>query len=719
MKTALAPAPDTSYTKNRELSWLKFNERILQAGNDISVPLMERLKFISSFVGNLDEFFMLRVGSMFDLSVIDEAHTDNKSGMTMGEQLKEIFKLMPPLYKRKDAALAALESQLAHFGIVRLGPDSLDDEDQRFLDNYFERVVAPVLSPQIVDARQPFPHIENRSLNVAVMLKDGDESKFGVIPVPRLLQRMIFLKNGLARFILSEDVVLRYAAKVFEAYTVEEKAVFSVTRNADMNPDDETYDFEEDFRHHMKNILRKRPRLRAVRLEVSYGTSKRLTGALMQKLILDKAQVFHSAAPLEMSYVYALEEQLPPATKRAVSYVPYIPQYPAGINARESVMKQASAKDLLLAFPYESMEPFLRLIREAAADPSVISVKITLGSLDTKSRLAQYLIAAAENNKDVTVVVEPGAGPDGQNSTGWAERLEEAGCKLVYGFKGYGVHTAVCLITRHDKGRLQYITQIGTGGYNERTARLHADFSLITARDDIGGDVSGFFKSLLASSLEGRYSQLLVGPAYLKSALLSLIDGEIGKAKNGKPALVLIKTNALTDRDILDKLQAASNAGVKVRLLVRGVCCLLPGIPSRTDNVSVASIIGRFPEHARVYCFGEGEGMKMFIASADLMTRDTERRIELACPVLDAGIRTRLLDILQIQLSDAVKAWKLGPDGDYKMEEKNGLQINCQDFFMKEAMKPGYEDTQEKRYFQQRLDRVRDFLKIVKKDEEP
>jgi polyphosphate kinase len=716
---------DTSFTTNRELSWLKFNERVLQVGNDVSVPLLERLKFVAIFVSNLDEFFMIRVGSLFDLSSIDEAHIDNKSGMTIREQLDEIFKAATPLYKKKDASLLVIEKQLEHFGIVRLDFKNLAADEKKYIDGYFTRVIFPVLSPQVVDMHHPFPHIENKSLNIAVMLKSKDESKFGIIPVPKMLDRIVFLKNGLARFILVEDIILKYAEKIFEMYEVEEKSVISVTRNADLNPDDETYDFDEDFRYHMKKILKKRARLSPVRLEASNGNAKSLIAYLAQRLAVDKAQIFQSATPLEMSYVYALEDQLPLATKRAVTYVPYIPQYPTGINLNESVLKQATSKDLLLSYPYESMEPFLQLVKEAAADPAVISIKITLYRLDRKSRLAQYLIDAAENNKDVTVIMELRARFDEQNNIEWAERLEEAGCKVIYGFKGFKVHSKVCLITRHDKGRLQYVTQIGTGNYNEKTARLYADFSLITARESIGSDANSFFKNMLISNLEGRYKQLLIAPTYLKTTILSHIDAEIRKAHEGRPCGIIMKMNSLTDRETLDKLSEASCAGVKIRLIIRGICCIIPGIPGKTENITVTSVIGRFLEHSRVYCFGSGAGMKMLIASADLMTRNTERRIEIACPVLDKAIRTRILGILQTQLAENVKSWRLGQDGNYRVEDSGGGQLNCQEIFMKEAMK-AYEleepqiHAQARAFVQRRFGRIRDRVwdMMPKKDKE-
>ena len=676
---------DTSFTTNRELSWLKFNERVLQAANDVTVPLLERFKFVAIFVSNLDEFFMIRVGSLFDLSLINETHIDNKTGLTVKEQLRKIFRAMPALNRQKDKAFTALEDELRYYGIDRADYAALDAAEKKYIDTYFQSVILPVLSPQVIDTHHPFPHIENKSLNIAVMLKSDDGDKFGIIPVPKMLPRTVFFKNGLARYILTEDIILANAEKIFEMYTVKEKAVIAVTRNADLKPDDETYDFEEDFRHHMKRILKKRARLAAVRLEISAGNAKEIVAYLTKKLEIMKSQVFQSSAPLELSYINALGNRLPAATKRAVTYVPYVPQYPATYNPKERITKQVLSRDILLNYPYDSMEPFLQLVKEASIDPTVISIKITLYRLDLKSRLAQHLIAAAENFKDVTVMMELRARFDEQNNIDWAERLEEAGCKVIYGFKDYKVHSKVCLITRHDRNKLQYITQIGTGNYNEKTAKLYADLSLITADKEIGRDANEFFKNMLISNLEGRYTHMLVAPNWLKPTIMSLIDDEIDKALKGRACGIIMKMNSLTDRDILDKLSQASNAGVKVELIIRGICCLLPGIPGKTENITVTSVIGRFLEHSRVYCFGSGDDTQLYIASADLMTRNTERRIEVACPVLDNRLKHLILRMLKLQLADNNKSWVLGPDGNYAMKEYDGEQVKCQEQMMKAA----------------------------------
>jgi polyphosphate kinase len=685
MQLASEPNLDFSYTSNRELSWLMFNERVLQMANDESVPLLERLKYISIFISNIDEFFMIRVGSLYDLSIINEKHIDNKSGMNVQEQLTQVFKAVAPMYQKKDQAVLYLDSLLREHGIERLEFSELKDSDRKHIDRYFKTDILPILVPQVIDAHHPFPHIENKSLHIAVMLNSKDDTKFGIIPVPKTLPRIVLLKNSLMRYILIEDIILNYVDKIFEMYKVQEQTIISVTRNADINPDDEALDFEEDFRHHMKKLLKRRARLSAVRLEIKDGRVHALTDYLVTKLMIKKDQVFHSASPLDMSYVYALEDELPVSLRRAITFHPYIPKYPSGLDHNESTMKQILDRDVLLHYPYESMEPFLNLVKEAATDPAVISIKITLYRLDKKSRLAEYLIIAAENNKDVTVIMELRARFDEKNNIEWAERLEEAGCKVIYGFKGYKVHSKVCLITLHDKNRLQYITQIGTGNYNEKTSKQYCDFSLITADKSISSDANAFFKNILISNLDGRYEKLLVAPTSLKSKIFQLIDQEIEKAQKGIPCEVILKMNSLTDRETIDKLSEASSAGVRIRLIIRGICCIVPGVKGKTENISVKSILGRYLEHSRIYCFVNGNNVNMYISSADLMTRNVERRIEVACPVFDHDLKNKILNILHIQLNDNLKAWHLNSNGEYMQSDIGTYNFDCQDYFMREA----------------------------------
>lgn len=681
-KTHTESGYDTSFTLNRELSWLKFNQRVLAEADDLTVPLFEQLKFVSIFTSNLDEFFMIRVGSLQDVALLKEKHTDNKSGMTPRQQLEAVFQAVAPLYRKRDQACSRTEHMLRRYDICRLSHDELEPQEKKFIQSYFKTYVLPVLSPQIIDIHHPFPHLENKALSVVMMLREKSGARFGILPVPKIIPRMIFLPESL-RFILAEEVVAAYAEEVFEHCAVTEKAIISVTRNADINPDDETYDFEEDFRLHMKKILKKRARLEAVRLEIQGRPENGVRVFLMEKLGLEGRQVYLSRSPLDLSYVFQLEDKLSPALRQRLTYGPFEPQHPPESAPGESVIRQILKRDLLLTYPYQGMDTFLRLIREAAADPAVISIKITLYRIDRKSRLAEALIAAAENGKDVTVVMELRARFDEQNNIDWAGRLQEAGCTVIYGSEGFKVHAKLCLITRHEKNRFQYLTQIGTGNYNEKTARLYTDFSLITANEAIGADAVVFFKNMLISNTDGSYESLLVAPVGLKRSLLALIDAEIEKRRLSRPAGILLKLNSLTDRDVIDRLSEASRAGVPIRLIIRGICCLVPGIPGKTEHITVRSIIGRYLEHARVYCFGAGDEMRVYIASADLMTRNTERRVETAYPILDEQVKRQILEQLSVQLSDNVKAWEMDAGGNYSKVTASGAEpVNSQAHFM-------------------------------------
>lgn len=695
---------DMNFTENRELSWLKFNERVLSEASDPSVPLLERYKFISIFTSNLDEFFMIRVGSLYDLSLVDEAHTDNKSGMTAKEQIAEVLRRCVPLYGERDRCLAALEAELRLRDIFRLDFAELESTEKKYIYERFRSFILPVLSPLIVDTHHPFPHLENKSLNIVALLKSKDDIRLGIINVPKSLPRLFFLPGGNIRYILLEDIILEYCERIFEKHTVLNKSVASITRNADINPDDEALDFEEDFRIHMKKLLKRRSRLAAVRLEIQGGADAAVTDYLCAKLHIGRDNVFECSAPLDLSYYFLLEEKIPPIMKRMLLYTPFEPQYPAGLRKTEGIIKRVAQKDILLSYPYESMEPLLRLVREAASDPEVISIKITLYRIDKTSRFAEFLISAAENGKDVTVVMELRARFDEQNNINWAERLEEAGCKVIYGFEGFKVHSKICLITCYAKNKLRHITHLGTGNYNEKTAKLYTDLALITANEEIGNDAVAFFKNIAISNADGQYGQLLVAPSSLKRSLIALINGEIDKAEDGRAAEIVFKLNSLSDRNIIDKLAQASCAGVHIELIVRGICCILPGVPGKTENIRVTSIVGRFLEHYRVYCFGSGSEARMYLSSADIMTRNTERRIEIAFPVLDGDIKARIRDMLETQLADNTKAWALGASGMYSKKIPNGnRRINSHEYFMDEAMKKAETNTVQTTLFFKKL----------------
>ena len=676
---------EQGYTQNRELSWLQFNARVLAEAEDENVPLLERFKFLAIFTSNLDEFFMIRVGSLCDMAAVDNEHTDSKSGLTAKEQLHLIYKAVEPLYARRDAAFSDVDSKLSAIGLRRLTMDSLAPDEQKYIKRYFKDIIAPVLSPQIVDSHHPFPHLEGKVLHIAALLSHKKTERLGLLPVPASLPPVVFLPETPSRYILTEDILLAYADHVFEMYDVLEKTVLCVTRNADIQVDDETFGVEGgDFRKKMEKLLRQRRRMAVVRVEISRPISDHFKEYFRSRFEVSDAQIFLSrTAPLKLGYAFSLGEHLPEKKRAFLSDAPFTPQQPAMLSAGQSLLKAALQRDILLSYPYESMEPFLQMIREAANDPAVLAIRITIYRLASKAKLVEYLCAAAENGKDVTALIELRARFDEQNNIDWSERMEEAGCKIIYGFEDYKVHSKICLITRRERGAVRHITQVGTGNYNEKTAKQYTDVSLITADERIGQDAGAFFNNMALGNLSGRYSRLFVAPTSLKNNILALMDEQIAKGKDG---YILLKFNSLTDIDVIAKLREASCAGVTVEMIVRGICCLLPGVPGHTENITVTSIVGRFLEHSRIYVFGRGDEEKMYISSADLMTRNTERRVEIACPIDDPAVRTRLHDILYAMQHDTVKARVLQPDGTYCKKPAVPDPICAQDLLMQQAI---------------------------------
>ena len=676
---------EQGYTQNRELSWLQFNARVLAEAEDENVPLLERFKFLAIFTSNLDEFFMIRVGSLCDMAAVDKEHTDSKSGLTAKEQLHLIYKAVEPLYARRDAAFSDVDSKLSAIGLRRLTMDSLASNEQKYIKRYFKDIIAPVLSPQIVDSHHPFPHLEGKVLHIAALLSHKKTERLGLLPVPASLPPVVFLPETPSRYILTEDILLAYADHVFEMYDVLEKTVLCVTRNADIQVDDETFGVEGgDFRKKMEKLLRQRRRMAVVRVEISRPISDHFKEHFRSRFEVSDAQIFLSrTAPLKLGYAFSLGEHLPEKKRAFLSDAPFTPQQPAMLSAGQSLLKAALQRDILLSYPYESMEPFLQMIREAANDPAVLAIRITIYRLASKAKLVEYLCAAAENGKDVTALIELRARFDEQNNIDWSERMEEAGCKIIYGFEDYKVHSKICLITRRERGAVRHITQVGTGNYNEKTAKQYTDVSLITADERIGQDAGAFFNNMALGNLSGRYSRLFVAPTSLKNNILALMDEQIAKGKDG---YILLKFNSLTDIDVIAKLREASCAGVTVEMIVRGICCLLPGVPGHTENITVTSIVGRFLEHSRIYVFGRGDEEKMYISSADLMTRNTERRVEIACPIDDPAVRTRLHDILYAMQHDTVKARVLQPDGTYCKKPAVQDPICAQDLLMQQAI---------------------------------
>ena len=679
---------EQNYTQNRELSWLRFNQRVLEEAQDSSVPLLERMKFVAIFTSNLDEFFMIRVGSLYDMVMMENTSVDVRSGMNAREQLDAIYDAVGPLYKERDRTYKNIKKQLAPYGVCGLSFDELEAYEKKYVKQYFKAQVLPVLSPQIVDANHPFPHLLSNELYVIANLTANDKTMMGIVPVPKFISDIIYLPGDDIRYIRMEKVIMEYLSIIFEQYEVTEENYLCVTRNADIAPDDDAFDVNEDFRYHMRQTLHKRRKMAAVRLEVANTLSKEMEQYLCEKLHLAPKQIFKTKVPMKLDYIYSIIDKIQKYKKRALVENVFLPQ-PSKYVQEGSVIRQIKRKDILLSYPYESMEPFLQLIKEASVDPTVLTIKITIYRLAQKTRLVQYLCAAAENGKEVTVLIELRARFDEQNNIDWSERLEEAGCHVIYGFEGYKVHSKVCQITYRVRNEIQYITQIGTGNYNEKTAASYTDVSLLTANKEIGEDASLFFKKMSIGNLEGQYKYLIVSPTSLKKSVLGMIDEEIAKGENGR---IIMKMNSVTDLDFIEKIKEASLAGVKIDLIVRGICCILPGIEGVTENLSVTSIVGRFLEHARIFSFGTGKEQKLYIGSADMMTRNTEKRVEVACPIFDETIKARLNHMLDIMLLDNTKARKMQSDGSYVMKDQSGERIVAQEIFMKEAM---WEEVQE------------------------
>lgn len=673
------------YTQNRELSWLRFNQRVLEEAQDESVPLLERMKFVSIFTSNLEEFFMIRVGSLCDMAEVDNKKIDSKSGMTPKEQLDAIYTAVAPLYKERDKTYAEIKKQLAAYGISGLNMKDLENQEKKYLKKYFKEQILPVLSPQIVDVNHPFPHLLNNQIYVVANLKQngtGSTTMMGIVPVPEFVSDIVVLPGHDVRYVRMEKIILEYLELVFEQYQVSDKNYIRVTRNADVSPDDEAFADNEDFRFIMKETLHKRRRMGVVRLEVASSLEKEMEKYLCEKFNITQKCIFRTKMPMKLDFIFSLIDKIPVSMKRSLTDETFSPQ-PSASLAEGSVMAQVKKRDVLLSYPYESMDPFLQLIREASTDPDVMTIKITIYRLAKKSRLVEYLCAAAENGKEVTALIELRARFDEQNNIDWSERMEEAGCRVIYGFEGYKVHSKICLITYRNRNEIRYITQIGTGNYNEKTAKMYTDYSLITGNQSIGEDASVFFKNMAIGNLAGVYQHLIVSPTSLKQKVLALIDEEISKGQDGR---ILMKMNSVTDVDFIRKIAEASRAGVKIDLIVRGICCILPGIPGETENLSVTSIVGRYLEHPRVFVFGKGEDRKVYIGSADMMTRNTEKRVEVACPIYDEQIKMRLVRYLNIMLADNVKAREMLSDGTYRKKQGGERQICAQEYFMKEAL---------------------------------
>ena len=679
-----------NYTQNRELSWLRFDQRVLEEARDKSVPLLERMKFVAIFTSNLDEFFMIRVGSLYDMVQTDEKHRDSRSGMTPQEQLDAIYEAVAPLYKERDKTYTEIKKELSPYGVCGLDFKELEADEKKYVKKYFKEQILPVLSPQIVDSSHPFPHLLNKDIYVTASL-NKKEQMLGIVPVPTYVSDILMLPGHDIRYIRMEKVIMEYLHLVFDQYEVSDPNYICVTRNADVSPNDEALEVTDDFRKLMQNTLYKRRRMAVVRLETAEKLSAKMQEYFCEKFKITPAQIFRTKMPMKLDYMFSIAGNLPESMKRSLVYEPFSPQKSAHVQ-EGSMLKQVKKQDILLFYPYESMDPFLKLIKDASADPNVMTIKITIYRLAKKARLVEYLCAAAENGKEVTVLIELRARFDEQNNIDWSERLEEAGCRVIYGFDGYKVHSKICLITYRNRNEIQYITQVGTGNYNEKTAAMYTDLSLMTADPRIGQDAAEFFKNMSIGNLQGNYQYLIVSPVSLKSSILQMIDEEIQKRKDGR---IVMKMNSVTDVDFIRKVSEASCAGVRVDLIVRGICCILPGVPEYTENVRVMSVVGRYLEHPRIFSFGTGKEQKIYIGSADMMTRNTEKRVEVACPVLDEQIRRQINHDLKVMLSDNVKARVMQKDGTYTKrkikDESSGKMIDSQAVFMEEALKAAEE----------------------------
>lgn len=669
---------------NRELSWLKFNERVLEEAENPEVPLCERMTFVSIYQSNLDEFFRVRVGSLQDQMLISTEIRENKTKMTSAEQIRAIIKEVKKLNQRKDKAYEKLMKKIEEYGITLINHASAKSEEKKFLEKYFMKEIMPLSSPTIVGKRQPFPFLKNGEIYAVVVLETRNKKeRIGIIPCSNnMLTRMVELPGGKGRYMLIEDLILHYIGKVFKGYKVKGKSLLRVVRNADIDAD-AAYDEDLDYREFMEDLMKQRKKLSPVRIDLSREMDETVVDALCRYLDVTPDRVFRSEAPLDVSFVFQLQDLLRRNTE--LFYEKRVPQKSPEFKDGQSILQQITEEDKLLSYPYDSIRPFLKMLTEAAEDDSVISIKMTLYRLAKQSKVIEALCEAAENGKEVVVLVELRARFDEENNIRWSRMLEEAGCQIIYGLEHYKVHSKLCLITRRGENGIQYITQIGTGNYNEKTARLYTDLSLMTANEQIGMDAARVFQALAKGEVVEDMEHLLVAPKCLQSKVIEKIEEQIQKQKNGETAYIGLKMNSLTDKRIIDKLIDASKAGVKIDMIVRGICCLIPGVEGETENIHVISVVGRFLEHSRIYIFGNGEEAQYYIGSADFMTRNTVKRVEVAAPVYSERLKKRLQDLFDLMLSDNKKARKEDAKGAYSVVECKGQPINSQELLYQEA----------------------------------
>ncbi len=683
MATQEEKMADTIYM-NRELSWLKFNERVLEEAENPENPLCERLTFASIYQSNLDEFYMVRVGSLVDQMLLAKDIRENKTNMTPEEQLDAILARTKKLNRKRDAVYEEIMEKLEQYGIHMLNFHKIEKEDRNYLERYFEAEVAPVISPSIVGKRQPFPFLRNKEIYAVVVLetKKGKE-KLGIIPCSSAgIQRLIPVPGKTGTYMLSEELILHFVSKIFKGYHIKAKSLLRITRNADIDAD-ALYDEDLDYREFMVELIKARKKLAPIRLELSREMDGDVVETLCEYLEVDKNYVFRGDIPLDLSFVFQIQDGLRKRTE--LFYEKRIPQKSPLFNNHEPILDQIAKKDRFLSYPYESIKPFLTMLHEAANDEAVVSIKMTLYRVAKQSKVVEALIEAAENGKEVFVLVELKARFDEENNIGWSRLLEDAGCHVIYGLDGYKVHSKLCQIMKKKDGNVEYYTQIGTGNYNEKTARLYTDLSLMTADPKIGMEAARVFQALAMGETVEDMEYLLVAPRCLQNKVLAMIDEEIEHAKAGEPAYIGLKMNSLTDKRIMSKLVEASCAGVHIDMVIRGICCLIPGVKGQTENIHIISIVGRFLEHSRIYIFGTQERARIYISSADFMTRNTLRRVEVAAPIEDPDIRMQIQEMFVTMLSDNRKARIMNNKGNYKIEPSDNAPLNSQEVFLQQA----------------------------------
>ena len=666
---------------NRELSWLQFNERVLEEAQDPAVPLLERLNFASIFQSNLDEFFMVRVGSLYDQMLIKPKKKDNKSNMTAQEQLEAIFYKVNELEPMKDIAYKNIMLELMEYGVEQINFRSASIEEQQYLQEYFKREIKPLVFPTIIDKKNPFPFLKNKEIYCAVQLQSKSNVKLGIIPASGQFNRVIRLSGG-NRFILAEDLILHFAPSIFKNYKVVDKTLFRLTRNADITVEEGLYDQDFDFREAMEELCKKRKKLHPVRMQLSETFSQPALQFLCKKLDLDENHIFYLKTPLDLSFTGIIRDML---DKQELKFDKLVPQKSASVADNMAMMPQIKRHDILLSYPYETIKPFIQLLNEAASDSRVTEIKITLYRLAKNSMVIDALCDAAENGKQVTVLVELRARFDEENNINWSRRLQEAGCHIMYGPRELKVHSKLLLITRQNNGKTEYITQVGTGNYNEKTSTLYTDLSLMTANQDIGNEAQLLFEALMENRLIEQSQHLLIAPLCLQNKVLEMIEEEITHVRNGEEGYIGIKINSLCDKVIMDKLVEASKAGVKIDMVIRGINSLAAGVSGETENIKIISIVGRYLEHSRIYIFGTKKRSKIYISSADFMTRNTVRRVEVAAPLYNARIKQRVWNMFETLLNDNVKARNQLPDGTYIRAISEHPPLDAQRFFFEEA----------------------------------